>query len=56
MLNRENFNKYVTEAYGVASEFPWVQYPGFAVFLDGSVEDEKLKWLLDISYMLTKGK
>ncbi len=27
-----------------------------AVFLDGSVDDEKLKWLIDISHTLTKKK
>lgn len=120
MLNRESLDKYIAEAYGVTSEFPWVQYPGFAVyrhngnkkwfavvmnlhkskfglpedemidvvnlkcdpvmtgslhkdggiypayhmnkaywisvFLDGSVDDEKLKWLLDISHSLTNKK
>ncbi len=120
MLNRENLDKYISEIYGVTSEYPWLQYPGFAVyrhrgnkkwfavvmnlpkskiglsgdevvnvvnlkcdpimtgslhkekgiypayhmnksywisvFLDGTVDDEKLKWLLDISYDLTASK
>lgn len=120
MLSRENLDKYISETYGVACEYPWIQYPSFAVyrhgnnkkwfavvmnlpkskfglndestvdvvnlkcdpimtgslhkedgiypayhmnksywvsvFLDGSVDDEKLKWLLDISYDLTNTK
>lgn len=119
MLSRENLDKYIMETYGVTAEFPWIQYPGFAVYrhgnnkkwfavvmnlpgskfslpdeavdavnlkcdpimtgslhkekgiypgyhmnksywisvlLDGSVDDEKLKWLLDISYDLTNAK
>ena len=119
MLSRENLDKYISETYGVTAEFPWIQYPGFAVYrhgnnkkwfavvmnlpgskfglpdetvdavnlkcdpimtgslhkekgiypgyhmnksywisvlLDGSVDDEKLKWLLDISYDLTNAK
>lgn len=120
MLNRENLDKYISETYGVAAEFPWIQYPSFAVYrhtgnkkwfavvmnlhkskfglpddetvdvvnlkcdpimtgslhsdkgiypayhmnkscwisvlLDGTVDNEKLKWLLDISYDLTDSK
>ncbi len=120
MLSRENLDKYISETYGVTSEYPWIQYPSFAVyrhgnnkkwfavvmnlhkskfglpddgtvdvvnlkcdpimtgslhkekgiypgyhmnksywisvFLDGTVDDEKLKWLLDISYDLTYAK
>ena len=120
MLRRENLDKYISETYGVTAEYPWVQYPGFAVyrhtgnkkwfavvmnlskskfglpvdemvdavnlkcdpimigslhkekgiypgyhmnksywisvFLDGNVDDEKLKWLIDISYDLTNKK
>lgn len=120
MLNRENLDKYISETYGVTAEYPWIQYPGFAVyrhngnkkwfavvmnlskskfglpedetvdvvnlkcdpimtgslhkdngiypgyhmnksywvsaFLNGTVEDEKLKWLLDISFDLTNSK
>lgn len=117
MLNRENLDKHISETYGVTAEFPWIQYPSFAVYrhsnnkkwfavvmnlhksklglpedetvdvvnikcdpimtgslhkddgifpgyhmnksywitvlLDGSVDDEKLKWLLDLSFDLT---
>ncbi len=120
MLCREDLDKYISETYGVTAEFPWIQYPGFAVyrhagnkkwfavvmnlprskfslsddetvdvvnlkcdpimtgslhmekgiypgyhmnksywvsvFLDGTVDDEKLKWLLDISFDLTDSK
>lgn len=120
MFNRENLDKYISEVYGVTAEFPWIQYPGFAVYrhgsnkkwfavvmnlpmskfglsddktvdvvnlkcdpimtgslhkgngifpayhmnksywisvlLDGSVDDERLKWLLDISFDLTNSK
>lgn len=120
MLSRENLDKFILEAYGVAAEFPWIQYPGFAVYrhsgnkkwfavvmnlpmskfgltddkmvdvvnlkcdpimigslrkengiypayhmnksywisvlLDGTVDDEKMKWLLDISFDLTNTK
>ncbi len=120
MLSRENLDKYISETYGITSEYPWIQYPSFAVyrhtgnkkwfavvmnlprskfglsddetvdvvnlkcdpimtgslhkekgiypgyhmnksywisvFLDGSVDDEKLKWLLDVSFDLTKSK
>jgi len=116
-LDRATFDKYIEKTYGVNSEFPWMQYPSFAVyrhghnqkwfavvmtlpkskfglsddqtidvvnlkcdpimtgslckesgiypayhmnkaywisvFLDGSVEDDKLTWLLDLSYDLT---
>lgn len=118
MLNREELNKFISETYGAAAEFPWHQYPDFAVYrhegnkkwfavvmnlpmskfglpddktvnvvnlkcdplmtgslqresgifpayhmnklhwisvlLDGTVDDEKLKWLLDISFELTE--
>lgn len=120
MLSRENLDKYISETYGVTAEFPWIQYPSFAVyrhignkkwfavvmnlhkskfglpdnetvdvvnlkcdpimtgslhkekgiypgyhmnksywisvFLDGTVDDEKLKWLLDVSFDLTNKK
>lgn len=120
MFSRENLDKYIRENYGVTAEFPWIQYPGFAVYrhsgnkkwfavvmnlpmskfglpddktidvvnlkcspimtvslhkengiypayhmnksywisvlLDGTVDDEKLKWLLDISFDLTNSK
>lgn len=120
MLNRESLDKYILETYGVTAEYPWLQYPSFAVyrhsnnkkwfavvmnlqkskfglsdestvdvvnlkcdpimtgslhkeegiypayhmnksywvsvFLDGRVDDEKLKWLLDVSYDLTSVK
>lgn len=120
MLSRENLDKYISETYGITSEYPWIQYPSFAVyrhtgnkkwfavvmnlprskfglsddetvdvvnlkcdpimtgslhkekgiypgyhmnkyywisvFLDGSVDDNKLKWLLDVSYDLTNAK
>lgn len=120
MLSRENLDKYISETYGVTAEFPWIQYPSFAVyrhignkkwfvvvmnlhkskfglsddetanvvnlkcdpimtgslhkekgiypgyhmnksywisvFLDGTVDGEKLKWLLDVSYVLTNKK
>lgn len=120
MFSRENLDKYISETYGVAAEFPWSQYPDFAVYrhngnkkwfavvmnlpmskfglsddktvdvvnlkceaimtgslhnengiypayhmnksywisvlLDGTVDDEKLKWLLDISFDLTNTK
>ncbi len=116
-LNRENFDKYISETYGINPDFPWLKYPSFSVYrhsnnkkwfavvmnlhksklglsedetvdvvnlkcdpimsgsfckddgifpayhmnknywisvlLDGSVDDEKLKLLLDISYELT---
>lgn len=120
MFSRENLDKYISEIYGITAEFPWIQYPGFAVYrhagnkkcfavvmnlpmskfglsedktvdvvnlkcdpimtgslhkengiypayhmnksywisvlLDGTVDDEKLKYLLDISFDLTNSK
>ncbi|MBQ8029797.1 MAG: MmcQ/YjbR family DNA-binding protein [Clostridia bacterium] len=120
MLNRKNLSTFISEIYGVEAEYPWIKYPGFAVyrhdsnkkwfavvmnlnksklglssdetvdvvnlkcdpimigsllkekgifpgyhmnksywitvFLDGSVEDEKIKWLVDLSYDLTNVK
>lgn len=120
MFSRENLDKYISKIYGITAEFPWIQYPDFAVyrhagnkkwvavvmnlpmskfglpddktvdvvnlkcdpimtgslhmengiypayhmnksywisvFLDGTVDDEKLKWLLDISFDLTNVK
>ncbi len=117
MLDRKNLDKYISESYGAAAEFPWVSAPSYAVYrhesnqkwfavvmnipksklglesddivnvvnlkndpimigslqkddgifpayhmnksywitvlLDGTVEDDKLKWLLDISFQLT---
>ena len=32
MPSRENLDKYIQETYGVTAEFPWLQYPGFAVY------------------------
>ncbi len=119
-MDRAAFDKYIADTYGVRSEFPWMQYPSFAVyrhesnqkwfavvmhlprskfgladdgavdvvnlkcdpimtgslckengiypayhmnktywisvFLDGSVEDDKLTWLLALSYNFTKPK
>lgn len=116
-MNRETLSGYIAETYAADAEFPWVQYPEYAVFrhtnnkkwfavvmevpkeklgvpgdgtldilnvkcdpiligsfrsepgiypayhmskanwlsvaLDGSVEDEKIKLLLDMSYELT---
>lgn len=118
MLDRKNFDKYITETYGTTAEFPWASAPGFAVYrhdsnkkwfavvmdipksklgfedeknisvvnlkcdplligslvkddgifpayhmnksywisvaLDGSADDEKIKWLLNLSFGLTK--
>ncbi len=117
MLDRINFDKYITEIYGTAAEYPWVSAPSFAVYrhnsnkkwfavimdipksklgleeegivsvvnlkcdplligslindegifpayhmnksywvsvaLDGSADDEKIKWLLNLSFDLT---
>ena len=117
-MDRINFDKYITEVYGVTAEYPWVSAPSFAVYrhsnnnkwfavimdipkskfgfpdnenisvvnlkcdplligsivkedgifsayhmnkaywvsvwLDGTVEREKLEWLLNLSFDLTK--
>ncbi|MBR2875628.1 MAG: MmcQ/YjbR family DNA-binding protein [Clostridia bacterium] len=120
MSDREYLNEHIKKAYAALPEFPWVKYPGFAVYrhsennkwfavimdipksklgfqseetvsvvnlkcdpvlmgslyseygifpayhmnkshwisvlLDGGVEKEKLEWLTDISFNLTKSK
>ena len=95
-LNKQDFQKYVLNVYGVIPDFPWESNPTFAVYrhtnnrkwfalvmdipksrlglrlekgifpayhmskdkwisvaLDGSVDDEQIKMLLDMSYELT---
>ncbi|MBR3809084.1 MAG: MmcQ/YjbR family DNA-binding protein [Clostridia bacterium] len=114
-MNREDFQKFIEEKYGVLPEYPWASSPSFAVFrhdnnkkwfavvmnitkdklgldstekidvvnlkcdpimnvttetgvfpayhmskthwisvcLDGSVDEDKIKWLLDLSFDLT---
>ena len=114
-MNREDFQKFIEEKYGVLPEYPWASSPTFAVFrhennkkwfavimnitkdklgldstekidvvnlkcdpimnvttetgvfpayhmskthwisvcLDGSVDEDKIKWLLDLSFDLT---
>lgn len=32
MQGRENLDKYISETYGITSEYPWIQYPSFAVY------------------------
>lgn len=117
-MNRDDLQAYIENAYGIAGEYPWTQYPSFAVFrqisnrkwfavimdipreklgltggetlqavnlkcdprligtfreepgifpayhmnkahwltvaLDGAVDEDKLKFLLDMSFSLTK--
>ncbi len=48
MLNKMNFDKYITETYGATAEFPWVSAPSFAVYR----HDSNKKWfavVMDIS-------
>ena len=114
-MNREEFQKFIKEKYGVLPEYPWASSPSFAVYrhennkkwfavimnitkdklgldstekidvvslkcdplmnvttetgifpayhmnkthwisvlLDGSVDEDKIKWLLDLSFELT---
>lgn len=118
MLDRKNFDKYITETYGATAEFPWASSPASAVYrhssnkkwfaimmdipksklgledegnisvvnlkcdplligslikddgiypayhmnksywvsvaLNGTADDEKIKWLLNLSFDLTK--
>lgn len=115
-MNREEFQKFIEEKYGVLPEYPWASMPSFAVFrhdnnkkwfavvmtitkdklgldstdnidvvnlkcdplmsvtkengifpayhmskthwisvlLDGTVDEEKIKWLLNLSFELTR--
>ncbi len=119
-MNREALDKHIKEFYGVASEFPWLSAPTYAVYrhqsnnkwfavimeipknkigieeegyinvvnlksdplligslildkgiypayhmnknhwitvcLDGTVEEDKIKWLVDVSFQLTDKK
>lgn len=31
-MNRQEFEKYILDTYGVKPEYPWIKYPKFAVF------------------------
>lgn len=35
-MDRIEFDKYITEAYGVTAEYPWVNAPSFAVYRHSS--------------------
>lgn len=40
MADRKSFDKYITETYGVTADFPWLDYPGYAVYR----HKENKKW------------
>lgn len=39
-MDRQAFEAYITETYGVAADHPWMRYPSFSVFRHG----ENQKW------------
>ena len=39
-MNRQEFEKYILDTYGVSPEYPWIKYPFFSVFR----HDSNNKW------------
>ena len=52
-MTRVELAAYLTETYGSTGEHLFAQHPSFLV-LDGTVNDEKVHFLVDVSYELTK--
>ena len=50
-MNRTELKQLIMENYSVEADYPWL-----TAALDGSVSDEQIKMLLDMSYVLTATK
>ena len=52
-MNRQELAACLTETKGSTGEHLFAKYPNFLT-LDGTVEDEKIRFLVDTSYELTR--